>query len=137
MPTDNEHGFNFASYPDEVKDALLVDDYIDASFTRQSIDDLRHEVEFFTKYYKDIIENFELLGGEVTYPIDEEGNRIPDEYWMILGQISVGTKYTRQPFFARPLLKDDPGDIEKITIEIHPRKPRASKANELLIIHQT
>ena len=137
MPTNNEQGFNFASYPDEVKDALLVDDYIDASFTRQSIDDLRHEIEFFSKYYKEIIENFEQLGGEVTYPIDEEGKRIPDEYWMILGQISVGTKYTRTPIHARPTWKDDKGDIEEITIRICPRKQRASKANELLIIHQT
>ena len=120
----NEEKQGFAAYPDEIKDALLVDDYVMAMFTRQSIEDLIEEVKFFSDHCKKIIENFKKLGGQIGNGIDDEGNIVRNEIEFHLGQ----TIYSQ--------ICDKNGLIVGSNVYTDYSRPRASEASELLIIYQ-
>lgn len=73
------------SYPNEVRDATIVQNYSESMFAVQAISDFCTELEFCVKNHEEIIKNFYASGGIIEKDRDEDGEILPRRYLFFIG----------------------------------------------------
>jgi hypothetical protein len=79
---DIRKGFN---YPNEVRDAVILESYSESTFATQSITDFIDMLNFCARNHEEIIKNFEEGGGVIEHDTDEEGNEDPHRFLFYIG----------------------------------------------------
>lgn len=104
----------FASWPAEIRSAMLVDDHALLTFSEQYLLDIEHHMVELEKTYKHTIEEYYRLGGKCDVAKNEDGDDVPSELVFKLGSTEIQVSFSsnmmpisaihRMDLLARPIV---------------------------------
>lgn len=84
----------FATWPAEIRSAMLVDDHALLTFSEQYLLDIEHHLAELEKTYKHTIEEYYRLGGTCDIAENEAGDEVPSELIFKLGSTEIQVSFS-------------------------------------------
>jgi len=85
MPDNKDDVRKGYNYPNEVRDAIIVEKYSESTFSIHAMEDFCDMLSYVSANHKPIIDNFFAKGGIVEHDRDENGAEIPNRYLFYIG----------------------------------------------------